>query len=938
MLTGIMGLGLYLLAAAGGADTATTAQELLRPAVTLHLDGVMGRYVKNITEQWLLTAPEVNPGMVEMMRLRDRKPPYEDPVPWAGEFIGKYLTSAVMMRRLYDDPRLDAVIRATIKDFLSTQAEDGYLGPFKKEERLLGNWDLWGHYHAMLALHTWYKDTGDQDALNAAVRAADLVCKTYLDTGKRVYDAGSAEMNMAVIHSLGLLYRETQKPEYLRMMREIEKDWEKPPAGDYLRLAETGVEYYQTPKPRWESLHPMLGLAELYRITGEAQYRDALAHWWSSIRRTDVHNTGSFSTNEQATGNPFMPGAIETCCTVAWVAYSIETLKLTGDPAIADALELASWNAVLGHEHPSGRWCTYDTPMSGKRLASAHSIVFQARPGTPELNCCSVNGPRGLAMLSEWAVLVGPPPSVRAERGNLLAQGIYLNFYGPGTTEAKLDDGSVWRFDATGPFPKEGALQIAVHPGTTTKKSLFLRIPGWSKQTTVSVNGAPSTAGVPPTTAGTAGVPPATPGTYLELNREWKDGDVVAMEFDMGVRALRGDKHVNWKTSLYRGPILLAYDQMYNDCDPADIPELDLATLKLEPVTPGVGQWEPITALHAVGADGKTVTLVDFATAGAHGTRYESWLPVRNAPAAPFNLEVPELNARLSPEDLAFSWGALPEGTEYELVIARDQELKDVAHRVGGLKEARAVVGKLQANESATYYWQVTAREDNQETKASDGPRAFTIDPSQPSRTRGAVLRAPLHGTAAPEEGKIAEERDLTPAPGPDGSDKGALAFNGTTSKLVYEAPGFPLRAYTLAAWFRAEGVDAGDKRWHEIASAWYAGMNDALRVAVTGGKLVARIEQPGGSYQTPGVPVEEGEWAHAALVKDGKSLRLYVNGKETGSVAVPEMLTSDPKKIGIGCNPCFGDIEGFQGAISNVVFLRQAMGADEIAKMAETK
>jgi len=50
----------------------------------------------------------------------------------------------------------------------------------------------------------------------------------------------------------GVLMR---RPEVaLRMMREIEKDWEKPPAGDYLRLAKTGMEYYQTPKPRWESL------------------------------------------------------------------------------------------------------------------------------------------------------------------------------------------------------------------------------------------------------------------------------------------------------------------------------------------------------------------------------------------------------------------------------------------------------------------------------------------------------------------------------------------------------------------------------------------------------------------------------------------------------------------------------------------------------------
>jgi uncharacterized protein len=113
------------------------------------------------------------------------------------------------------------------------------------------------------------------------------------------------------------------------------------------------------------------------------------------------------------------------------MAYSVEALRLTGDSRIADALEHATWNAALGHQHPSGRWCTYDTPMDGKRLASAHSIVFQARPGTPELNCCSVNGPNGLGLIGQWAVLGGE-------------DGLYLNYYGPGKTEVKLADGSTW--------------------------------------------------------------------------------------------------------------------------------------------------------------------------------------------------------------------------------------------------------------------------------------------------------------------------------------------------------------------------------------------------------------------------------------------------------------------------------------------------------------
>jgi DUF1680 family protein len=97
-------------------------------------------------------------------------------VPWAGEFVGKYLISAVQSLRLTKDPRLNDQVKAIVAEFISTQAEDGYLGPFPKSERLLKHWDLWGHYHALLALAMWHEYSGDAAALQAARRAADLVC------------------------------------------------------------------------------------------------------------------------------------------------------------------------------------------------------------------------------------------------------------------------------------------------------------------------------------------------------------------------------------------------------------------------------------------------------------------------------------------------------------------------------------------------------------------------------------------------------------------------------------------------------------------------------------------------------------------------------------------------------------------------------------------
>src|SRR6266436_3420122 len=432
----------------------------------------VGERVQANLENWLLRAPQANPGMLEMFRMRDRQPAPQL-VPWAGEFVGKYLISAIQALRMTDDPRLRLQVSNVVAAFIATQAEDGYLGPFPKDIRLLKNWDLWSHYHALSALALWYQHTGDPASLAAARKAADLVCRTYLDTGRRVFDAGDAEMNMSILTGMAMLHRITGEPRYLRMAHEVEKDWER--AGDYLRTGLDGREYFQSPRPRWESLHDLQGLVELWRITGEQTYRDAFIHHWRSIRRWDRRNSGAFSSGEQATGNPYAPSAIETCCTVAWMAITVDYLRLTGDPRASDDLELATLNGGLGAQHVSGRWWTYNTPMDGIREASAHTIVFQARAGTPELNCCSVNGPRALGLLSEWAVMSE-------------SDGIAVNYYGSSTFSLTLPSGTYLHLEQSTRYPVAGYIRLRVVPAAPERFTLRLRIPHWSRQTRVSIN------------------------------------------------------------------------------------------------------------------------------------------------------------------------------------------------------------------------------------------------------------------------------------------------------------------------------------------------------------------------------------------------------------------------------------------------------------------
>ena len=128
----LMGESCVLLAAsfcyAKEPSATAPSPDLAVPRIHMSFDGPMAARLDGIIHNWLIPAPDANPGMLEMMRLRDRKPPYENPVPWAGEFAGKYLTSCVLACRLSDDPALREVTARFVRDLIQTQADDGYLG------------------------------------------------------------------------------------------------------------------------------------------------------------------------------------------------------------------------------------------------------------------------------------------------------------------------------------------------------------------------------------------------------------------------------------------------------------------------------------------------------------------------------------------------------------------------------------------------------------------------------------------------------------------------------------------------------------------------------------------------------------------------------------------------------------------------------------------
>jgi DUF1680 family protein len=798
--------------------------------------------------------------------------------------------------------------------FIATQAGDGYLGPFPKASRLLRNWDLWGHYHALYALVLWHQHTGDPAALAAARKAADLVCHTYLDSGRSTVEAGDAEMNMAILTGMAMLHRVTGEPRYLRMARAVEKDWER--AGDYLRAGLAGGEYFESPRPRWESLHDLQGLAELWRITGEAKYRAAFIHHWRSIRRRDRRNTGAFSSGEQATGNPYAPTAIETCCTVAWMALTIDYLKLTGDPRAADELELSTLNGGLGAQHASGRWWTYNTPMNGVREASAHTIVFQARAGTPELNCCSVNGPRVLGMLSEWAVMSA-------------GDGLVVNSYLPGEFAASLAGREI-RLKLDRDYPQTDSQRVTVAKSGDATWTLRLRVPQWSGRTAVQANfsGAPAHA-------------PA--GSYLEIRRRWKAGDEVCLKFDFGLRAIPGANEATGKVSLYRGPLLLAWDQASSAFDADNVPAVDLARLSearaFIPARNRAALQPPCwLQVEVTTGRGDALRLVDFASAGSAGAHYLSWLTPTKPLAPPVSSTRPRDGERVRPAAALFQWRGPRSQSSlgYRIEIAEDEAFTRIRLATNSVASQKAVLdlASLPSAGNPERWWRVITLGPNGETTPEVPPASFTLDAHAPTQTlplankpgpNGELILHALLGEEAPKFGNlISTQHEAQTAQG--------TKLNGRDQMIVYRLASWPEEDFTIAVRVRIDEMPKA--RLGQVFSAWAASMDDPLRLTVENGKLYGRIEA-GQAIGTAGIPIAAGGWHHVAAVKAAGTLTLFLDGQPAGSCVAPEFSHTTARDCALGGNPHFAGNEFLAATFADFGLWERALSAAEIKQLA---
>lgn len=598
--------------------------------ISLQLKGVVGDRAEKNVQNWLSVVPFADNIIFNTFYEREYRTPETPVMGFAGEFPGKLLTGLAECYRLNrGDERLLSAARYIVRQLEKTQGEDGYLGQYCKSARYVGSpqvrsWDIWSVYHCMYGLLQWYLVSGDETAWEVCRRSADGMCRFFEEGTHTLQEADCYDANGAGGRIFCLLYEQTGEERYWRMARRFESLWEETEGGGhFVTNGEKRLSFHLGEQHRWESLHALMQISDMGRITGKNNYKDVFMFYWEDIYRHDVHTTGGYSAREGSSGDPCSLSGVELCCSITWAAMTVEYLKITDKSIVADELERSFYNVLLGSQNPTGRWWTYSTPSCGHKKPNVDIVVRDGFhfDGCHEINCCAANAARGIGLLSSWAAM---------QKDDTL----FLNYYGAGDMIIPMAEQTVILRQQT-EYPKNGHVVLTVLPEKNVTMNLQLRIPSWSEKTKVSVNGVMYS---------------ATAGTYLSIHREWKVGDRIELEFDMKLHFYHGNDTVKNQSAIYYGPLLLAFDKSDNPDFPRermkvdtdndyqphgnllltlDDVSFDAQQLSLEMVE-DCGYPQPWVKFCLQDERKENIFLIDYANAGMSGDWFTTWFDIHN--------------------------------------------------------------------------------------------------------------------------------------------------------------------------------------------------------------------------------------------------------------------------------------------------------------------
>ncbi|WP_430907865.1 beta-L-arabinofuranosidase domain-containing protein [Maribacter sp. 2-571] len=536
----------------------------------------------------------------------------------SGEMWGKAVRAACMFYRYQNDIRLKTLLDETVSDLLTKERANGTISctPITDQPDAKGG-DLWERKYVLLGLERYYTLVDqDPEVLASMVRQTDALISQIGPAPKTPVTAtGWSHNNIessTILEPVMRLYKLTGKKRFLDFAKYLVASGGAQ-GFDLVAEALSNMPPHKMAGGTYPKAYEMLsffeGLAEYYRVTGDERIKRAIINMYRKVASKEITIVGNggndlYHSNGECWGdtayeqtNPKIERMMETCVGVTWLKFSSQVLRLTGDPSIADMMERYIYNGLIGAQKSNGDTFSYSNLLNGVKDNPLGWGVYFYNKG--RITCCELNGPMGLAYIPYIAVMDSQTGPV-------------VNLYNKGTYKTTGKSGQEITLHIDSDYPKHGKITLRPKLGTPEHFTLSLRIPEWSTDTRLQLNGVDQE---------------VTPGTYKTLTREWRADDVVSLTLDMGVRVLSAPKN-DGHVALRYGPLVLARNE---NSDPLFDSTVQLVSkngrvngVLKTPSSPFVQIEIQIPVTNGY------ITMIDYASSDNwNGRKTCTWLPVK---------------------------------------------------------------------------------------------------------------------------------------------------------------------------------------------------------------------------------------------------------------------------------------------------------------------
>lgn len=502
--------------------------------------------------------------------------------------VYKIIEGASYSLQIKYDKKLDDYLDSLIAVIGAAQEPDGYLFTtrtmgdthdwigsqrYEKEHELSHELYNMGHFYESATAH--FLATGKKNMLDLAIKNANHLL-TVFGPGKKSVAPGHQVIEIGLVK----MYLATRDKRYLDLSQFFiecrgKRIYAKAAGDKDATVWETG-EYWQDHKPAIEQTEAIghavratylySGMADVAALTQNQAYINAINKIWENAAGKKTYITGGIGSSGGWEGFgpdyqlPNESAYCETCAGIGNVYWNHRMFMLTGDSKYMDMVERTLYNGILGGIGLDGKSFYYANPMEYTTINGKLSGENKRSPWF-KCSCCPSNICRFMPSI---------PGYIYAQKE---AQ-VFVNLYIGSESTFSIDAKNSVTIKQTSNMPWEGNVKFEV--GTNNKKgttfTLNLRVPGWIDgrifpTRLYEVREILEYSGIVKVNGVELDVRRNLKG-YFEINRLWKNGDVVELNLPMYTQKVYSHEKIESNRNLVavqRGPLMYCAEFADND-------------------------------------------------------------------------------------------------------------------------------------------------------------------------------------------------------------------------------------------------------------------------------------------------------------------------------------------------------------------------------------